>query len=520
MPQDSRSVVPSCLRVSTRTSLVRQLNDSLRGILAVSALSLAAALPLHASTTVDADTLTNAYNSAFFSLSGSNGSYANDTTGGGMGFWTGAEEIEMLEDAYDRSNSSTYKTMITELINGFVAKNGSNWSGNKFNDDILWAVIACSRGYQITGNTTFKSLAKTNFDVVYSRGYDTVLGGGIWWNTDKGSKNACDNGPAIIAACYIYTMYNDSTYLTKAQSIYSWERATLFNTTTGNVRDHINADGTISYTGLTYNEGTFIGAANYLYTITGTAQYLSDAQLGASYTQTNLCDANGIMPQYSTTGDLSGFNGIFIRWLGRFAKDRGLWDNYYDWMYANATAAWSVRRSDNLSWDQWNTATASGTLQSWACSDSVVMLNVIPPQFEAENLTEQASSGDTWRDVTDANMAAGAGSILDATAAGDYVTLVMPNVSARKYDVRIGTKKLNTRGIVQVAISQAGNNSPANVGAPQDLYSASAEYDELDLGSWQPSTNSDKWVRFTVTGKNASSTGYSLCVDYIKLIPQ
>ncbi len=497
------------------------------GLKTLSALSVATAiavtataLPARATTTVDADTLTNAYNTAFFTLSGSNGSYKNDTTGGSMGFWTGAEEIEMLVDAYERSNSSSYKTMITQLINGFTAANGTNWSGNKFNDDILWMCIACARGYQATGNTTFKSLAKSNFDIVYSRGYDTTLGGGVWWTTDKTSKNACDNGPAIIAACYIYTMYNDSTYLTKAQNIYSWERSTLFNTTTGNVRDHINADGTIDYTGLSYNEGTFIGAANYLYNITSTAQYLSDGQLAASYTQTNMCDANGSLPQYSTTGDLSGFNGIFVRWMGKFAKEQHLWDTYYNWMYANATNAFSVRRADNLSWNQWNTATASGTLQSWACSDSVVMLNVIPPQFEGENLTMQASSGDTFRVFTDTNCSNGAGAILDANAVGDYVTVVVPNVSARTYDIRIGVKELNTRGTFQLAISQAGNNSPTNVGSPQDEYAASAAYPELDLGNWTPATTSDKWIRFTVTGKNASSTGYSIAFDYIKLIPQ
>ena len=45
--------------------------------------------------------------------------YKNDTGGGNMGWWTGAEEIEMVIDAYERSNSTTYKNMITELINGF-----------------------------------------------------------------------------------------------------------------------------------------------------------------------------------------------------------------------------------------------------------------------------------------------------------------------------------------------------------------------------------------------------------------
>ncbi len=492
------------------------------GACAAAALSLLAPSRASASTTVDADTFTNAYNSAFSATSGSNFYYKNNSGGGvpGAESWTLAEEIEMLEDAYDRSNSSTYKSQISQLINYYIGANSSTWTGTSFNDDILWMVIAAARGAQITGNSSYKSAAKANFDAVYTRAYDTNLGGGLWWTTGKTSKNACDNGPAIIAACYLYTLYNDSSYLTKAQSIYSWERSTLFNSSTGNVRDHINADGTLDYTGLTYNTGTFIGAANYLYQITGTASYLSDAQLAASYTQTNMCDASGIFPQYSTTGDLSGFNGIFLRWLGKFAKQNALWSTYYPWISANASAALSVKRSDNLCWNQWETATASGTLSSWACSDVVTLLNIIPSQFEAENLTVQQYTGPDYRVFTDSGFSGGSGVILDSTAVGNSITFVVPNVSARTYDVQVAVKKLNTRGTFQLAIGQAGSTSPANVGSPQDLYSASSEYDVLDLGAWTPATNSDKWFRFTVTGKNGSSTGYSIAIDYILLLPQ
>jgi hypothetical protein len=52
------------------------------------------------------------------------------------------------------------------------------------------------------------------------------------------------------------------------------------------------------------------------------------------------------------------------------------------------------------------------------------------------------------------------------------------------------------------------------------MYTASPTYKELDLGNWSPSSFSDKEFRFTVTGKNSASTGYSVCVDYITLIPQ
>ncbi len=140
--------------------------------------------------------------------------------------------------------------------------------------------------------------------------------------------------------------------------------------------------------------------------------------------------------------------------------------------------------------------------------------------FEAEGLAMANSSGDTYRTFSDATLTDGWGSILDATAVGDYVTLVVPGVAAGTYDVRVGVKLHPTRGIWQLAIGPAGSPTPANLGSPQDEYSATPAPEEIDLGNWTPTSTSDKWFRFTVTGKNASSTGYTMAFDYIKLIPQ
>ena len=55
----------------------------------------------------------------------------------------------------------------------------------------------------------------------------------------------------------------------------------------------------------------------------------------------------------------------------------------------------------------------------------------------------------------------------------------------------------------------------ANVGPVVDLYGSSA-FVELDLGTWT-ATAGDKSFQFQVTGKNASSSGYSMALDYLKL---
>lgn len=163
-------------------------------------------------------------------------------------------------------------------------------------------------------------------------------------------------------------------------------------------------------------------------------------------------------------------------------------------------------------------STANGaTYQNWG------LYNLSTRTLETESLVAQSiSSGDTHRIFLDTAMSASQGSILDANAVGDYVGYVVPDVSAGTYDVRVGVKKLNTRGIIQLAIGRADSfdSTNGNVGATQDLYSASPVYTELDLGNWTAGTSSDKEFRFKVTGKNASSTGYTMAFDYIKLIPQ
>src|ERR1039458_5901832 len=103
-------------------------------------------------TTSDAGTIFNSYNNAFL------------VSGYYPGWWTGIEEIEMAEDAYDNSLLPARQTIVSNACNGFISNNGSSWTYNKFNDDMSWAVIAFARAYQITGSTTFRNIAKSNWD--------------------------------------------------------------------------------------------------------------------------------------------------------------------------------------------------------------------------------------------------------------------------------------------------------------------------------------------------------------------
>lgn len=341
------------------------------------ALGWAASTDAHAFTKADADTAFTAYNDAFYFTQGTNGYFRATTAGGKTWFWERAEQMEMLLDVYESTTNTTCLTMFSNVFNGFITDHGSNWGGNEFNDDIMWMVIACARGYQHMGNPALRDAARANFDMCYERAWSTNLGGGLWWKTANLSKNACVNGPAAIAAHLLYQICDDTNYLAKSERIYQWERATLFNTNNGAVYDSIDLRGELDLRTLTYNQGTFIGAANLL-------GYTNDAKLAADFTMDVVCHG-GLMPRYGETGDGGGFNGICARWVAKFMRQRGGEGTYQAWLQANANVAWDIRRiPDNLSWSRWRQRTPSGALHSWACSSAVVILHAVPPTEAVE----------------------------------------------------------------------------------------------------------------------------------------
>ncbi|HEY4414918.1 MAG TPA: glycoside hydrolase family 76 protein, partial [Verrucomicrobiae bacterium] len=366
---NGRATLPLCLSVgATMLSLIALLLSE---------------SPARAFTSTNADAVFNAYNTAFYSIfSTGKAHYKVNKSGGINYFWGQAEEIEGVLDAYERTGNLAYQTNITQLLNGFSSDNGTSWSGNIYNDDIMWACIAYLRGYQATGNAAFRAIAKSNFDLVYARGWDSALGGGLYWSTAKAQKNACVNGPAAIVASLLYQTLGDTSYLAKAQNIYNWEKSVLFNPTNGAVYDNIAINGTISTWSSTYNQGTFVGAADFLGDTT-------NAVLASTYTMNSLGNSSAsgysILFDYGSNNNNSGFNGIGIRWIARFMKDRNFQFLYLRWLQANADAAWNLRRTaDNLSWCQWDQATpVVSNLLSWDCISSMVAMQVVPASSNA-----------------------------------------------------------------------------------------------------------------------------------------
>ena len=274
-------------------------------------------------TAADADTLFEAHAKGFYREKDGRAWFAESTEGGKVSYWMRAEQMEMVLDAYERTTNAQQLVMFTNLFRGFLADHKTNWAHNPFNDDIMWMVVACTRAHLLTGNVEFRDVARLNFDLCYARAASANLGGGLWWKTDNRSKNACVNGPGAIAAFLLGQATGDTAYFTKATNTFLWLRAMLFDPVTGRVADNISTNGRLARFALTYNQGTFVGAANLL-------GFTNEARLAATFTMKELCK-DGFLPPAGEKGDGGGFNGIGARWIARFMKDRGEQATFEPW---------------------------------------------------------------------------------------------------------------------------------------------------------------------------------------------
>uniref|UniRef100_A0A914CGH1 Glycoside hydrolase family 76 protein n=1 Tax=Acrobeloides nanus TaxID=290746 RepID=A0A914CGH1_9BILA len=294
-----------------------------------------------------------------------------------MDFWKWAEALETLEDTYEVTQDSDLKSKISLLLNGFTDKYGSDWSWNNYNDDVMWASIASIRAFMITGNSSYFDLSKRGFDMAYARGWSLDLGGGLWWSTQNGSKNACVNGPAAIAAMHLYKVTNDTNYLYKAKFIIDWQRSKIYNFTTGEVFDHINKDGKVEGGALTYNQGTFIGACGLLHPYFPANNYSAIASKAMAYTKNIESNSHGLMPDESFCTDCEGFKQVLARWATKFLKAYPEYQSAYGpWLLYNAQQAWSVRNpTTGLIWEKWGKPTPNGYLNGHECANGPAMVS-------------------------------------------------------------------------------------------------------------------------------------------------
>lgn len=345
---------------------------------------------------------------------------------GWSGFWEEVEEIEVAEDAYDNAvdhypshDHSAYVDEVNALCTGFVDNMPAkwkgphdryDWSGNIFNDDLDWAVIAFARAYQITKNPNWLVAAEENFNTIWKRaqpngksdgsnGLQQFQRRGQKWSPNLDSPV---NFTFVIGGYLLHDSTSGSAsaaYKFKADAIYAWAKSNLYvynrmpcNNHRGlvcsKIRDSNNTSvgGRIGGYDYTYNYGIAIQAA----TREGDTTLASTAANWLMYNSNNpnfpyagTYNGYNVLPNYSDKGasnssNNAGYNGIALRGVG-FGISRGALagTDAVRWAQANLQAAWNHRDAENVVWDDWANPT-SGDQYSWGDSSAVAGMLDIP----------------------------------------------------------------------------------------------------------------------------------------------
>ena len=288
----------------------------------------------------------NSTNSLINSFWNKNSKYFNYNSNGNTDFhyWPQAHALDVLIDAYERTNNDEFKNYFDEWFEG-VKKKNNNTFYNNFYDDMEWNALALLRAYKATSDVKYKDAALQIWEYIKA-GWNDNAGGGISWvKGQEFSKNACSNAPAAILAARLYQEFGDKDNKEWALKIYNWQKSTLFNSSNGMVYDNINSEtGKIQKDWIfTYNQGTFIGAAVELHKIFDEKAYLNDAVLAANYTTSSLVE-NSILKSEGT-GDGGLFKGIFIRYLTDLIQQNSLdtanKKRYIRFLEHNAETLWT-----------------------------------------------------------------------------------------------------------------------------------------------------------------------------------
>lgn len=129
--------------------------------------------------------------------------------------------------------------------------------------------------------------------------------------------------------------------------------------------------------------------------------------------------------------------------------------------------------------------------------------------IEAETLARTSSAGVTTQVDNEAGFSGGAGVKLNGVAAGNYIEFTMPAVPSGTYNITLTYKTWGTRGQVKLTADGSALGSV-------DQYAATPAYGH-DVALGQHIFNGNALLRFTVTGKNAASAGFTASVDKITL---
>nr|WP_052478946.1 glycoside hydrolase family 76 protein [Kibdelosporangium sp. MJ126-NF4]CEL21459.1 glycosyl hydrolase [Kibdelosporangium sp. MJ126-NF4]CTQ95974.1 glycosyl hydrolase [Kibdelosporangium sp. MJ126-NF4] len=231
------------------------------------------------------------------------------------------------------------------------AKFGPEGFYNHYYDDEGWWALAWINAYDLTRDQRYLVVAKNLFTDM-AAGWDTVCGGGIWWNKEKTYKNAIPNELFISTAARLAQRARGSEarhYRDWAQRGWTWFAGTGMINSSNLVNDGLDAqcanNGRPTWT---YNQGVILGALTDLADITHDRRHVDTAHRIATAAVRTVVYPNGILREPCEADNGCGadgpqFKGIFMRNLA-YLHTESPRRQYADFIRANAKSIWHNNR--------------------------------------------------------------------------------------------------------------------------------------------------------------------------------
>lgn len=246
-------------------------------------------------------------------LTGSYGYRANTTTHANNCYewynvsqiYADAAMVGIGETSYLAYMNNTFKFMENmwdkkDLRGGYFASvnlDGSGAAGDKYVDDNALTGMVFLEAAEVTSGAdkqAYLAKAKACGDWLINSGlWDTVYGGGFYWNTAKPEKPTQTNGLALQLFLKLYSLTGESIYRDWARQVDSWLNAKMLDANTGLYIWKIDGagEGTKHNEKFTYDNAIMVEAFILYSKIMNDASYLAKAQKLGKAMNTTLWNA-------------------------------------------------------------------------------------------------------------------------------------------------------------------------------------------------------------------------------------
>lgn len=327
--------------------------------------------------------------------SSGSGTFGPDLIGDGTCSWWQAAVDQSAVESYEQATSDT--SYDSDIANTYSKWHGKDYSGlpdfgTYYFDDTAWWGLAWLQAYLLTGNPSYEFVAENDAAYIYKNGWDygsagyadgegtkaqddpSACGGGtggVWWgyaasghpsittnsssldhvvfnsNGKYAGRNAITNELFLELTAWLYNVTGNSSYLSEAESEWSWFQRSGLLITSGNsayVADGYKGAGDGSSTceyetasnpqdpTYTYSQGVVLAGLAQLYRATNnhrllsTAEKIADTELRSAASSTSPGYQYGVLQEWcqacevNTQGNANtAFKGIFVSGLKTLA---------------------------------------------------------------------------------------------------------------------------------------------------------------------------------------------------------